>query len=143
MLSAIITVYNTSIFNDHYQTVNLKCTTCIHVFSYTGGRSADDIINFINSKADARGKMKKEVSHVVDLNPSNFEDIVLNPEKNVLVEFYAPCKCVCVCACVYVCVRVHVCVCQLSLLSNFNKPDLFLLFQGVATAKRLPLHTRK
>ena len=75
------------------------------ISSYNGGRSADDIINFINSKADTRGKMKKEVSHVVDLNPSNFDNIVLDTEKNVLVEFYAPCEwCVCVCV---------VCVCLL------------------------------
>ena len=29
---------------------------------------------------------------VVELNPSNFNHIVMDQSKNVLVEFYAPCK---------------------------------------------------
>lgn len=61
-------------------------------YSYNGGRTADDIINFINGKASTRGGVKKEPSHVVDLTPSNFDKVVMDPEKHVLVEFYAPCE---------------------------------------------------
>ena len=62
------------------------------VSSYNGGRSADDIINFINGKAGSRGRVKKEPSHVVELDPSNFDKIVMDTDKDVLVEFYAPCE---------------------------------------------------
>ena len=66
----------------------------MHMFlsSYNGGRSADDIINFINGKASTRGGVKKAPSHVVDLDPSNFDKIVMDTNKDVLVEFYAPCE---------------------------------------------------
>ena len=39
-----------------------------------------------------RGRVKKDASNVVDLNPSNFDSIVMDTSKDVLVEFYAPCK---------------------------------------------------
>lgn len=42
--------------------------------------------------AGARGHVKKPPSFVVDLNGENFDTIVKDPAKNVLVEFYAPCK---------------------------------------------------
>ena len=62
------------------------------VSSYNGGRTADDIINFINGKAGSRGRVKKDPSHVVELDPSNFDKIVMDTDKDVLVEFYAPCE---------------------------------------------------
>ena len=36
--------------------------------------------------------MKKAASFVVDLNRENFDTVVKDPAKNVLVEFYAPCR---------------------------------------------------
>ena len=66
------------------------------LYSYSGGRTAADIVAFVTAQAGVKVKAaKKEVSHVVDLNPSNFNDIVLDTNKNVLIEFYAPCKLVC------------------------------------------------
>ena len=40
----------------------------------------------------SRGLIKKASSFVVDLDRTNFDKIVKDPTKNVLVEFYAPCK---------------------------------------------------
>jgi protein disulfide-isomerase A6 len=71
----------------------LKCslpTVLYPLCRYTGGRSADDIINFINDKSGSRGRVKKAAIFVVDLNRENFDTVVKDPTKNVLVEFYAP-----------------------------------------------------
>lgn len=57
---------------------------------YSGGRTADDIIKFINEQTGSGGKLKKPATDVVELDPSNFDKIVLNSDLNVLVEFYAP-----------------------------------------------------
>jgi protein disulfide-isomerase A6 len=56
--------------------------------AYDGGRTADDITNYIKENANARPK--RASSNVVDLNPSNFDKVVKDPTKHVLVEFYAP-----------------------------------------------------
>jgi len=55
---------------------------------YNGGRSVDDFVEFLNKKG-ARLHVSKPVSHVHDLNPSNF-DSILDGSKNVLIKFYAP-----------------------------------------------------
>ena len=60
-------------------------------FSYSGGRTADDIIKFINDKAGSRAKISKPPSDVIDLDDSNFDSVVMDTNKDVLVEFYAPC----------------------------------------------------
>jgi len=57
---------------------------------YNGGRTAEDIIAFINGKAGTNVKVKKAPSNVVDLDDKNFDSIVLNSNKDVLAEFYAP-----------------------------------------------------
>jgi protein disulfide-isomerase A6 len=58
--------------------------------NYEGGRTAEEIINFINSKAGTNIKVKKAPSYVVDLTTANFDSIVLDSSKDVLVEFFAP-----------------------------------------------------
>jgi len=58
--------------------------------AYEGGRTADDIISFVNGKAGTRAKVSKPPSVVVDLTSSNFDAIALDSTKDVLVEFYAP-----------------------------------------------------
>jgi len=57
---------------------------------YEGGRETQDIIDFINRKAGTRGRVAKPSSDVVVLDGSNFDSVVLDKSKNVLVEFYAP-----------------------------------------------------
>lgn len=58
--------------------------------AYEGGRSAEDIINYVNDKAGTRARVKKAHSDVVELNDNNFDKIVKDSSKDVLVEFYAP-----------------------------------------------------
>jgi protein disulfide-isomerase-like protein len=57
---------------------------------YTGGRTADTIVSWVNSKVGTNKKVKAPPSFVVDLTSSNFDKVVLDSSKNVLVEFYAP-----------------------------------------------------
>jgi len=58
--------------------------------AYEGGRSIEDLVNYINEQAGTRARVKKAPSNVVDLTAQNFDSIVLNTKKHVLVEFYAP-----------------------------------------------------
>ncbi|EAL69370.1 protein disulfide isomerase [Dictyostelium discoideum AX4] len=57
---------------------------------YNGARSVDELLTYINNHAKTNVKVKKAPSNVVDLSPSNFDSVVLDKSKNVLVEFYAP-----------------------------------------------------
>ncbi|KAF0976933.1 hypothetical protein FDP41_004228 [Naegleria fowleri] len=58
---------------------------------YNSGRSVEALVDFINSKEpSARLRVSKEPTFAEELTPSNFDSIVFNPEKNVLVKFYAP-----------------------------------------------------
>jgi len=58
--------------------------------AYNGGRTADDIVNFVNKESGSRGFIKKAPTSVIQLDSSNFDAIVLDDSKDVLVEFYAP-----------------------------------------------------
>jgi len=58
---------------------------------YTGGREAQNIIDYINGKAGTNARIpSKTFSEVVVLNPTNFDEIVQDANKHVFVEFYAP-----------------------------------------------------
>ncbi len=57
---------------------------------YNGGRTADTIVSWVNDKVGTNRKVKKPPSFVSDLTVSNFDNIVMDPSKTVLVEFYAP-----------------------------------------------------
>jgi len=58
--------------------------------AYQGGRTAKDLVDFINSKTGLHGKIKSAPTAVTVLTESNFASIVKDPTKDVLVEFYAP-----------------------------------------------------
>jgi len=58
---------------------------------YEEGRTADSIIEFVKANSGAKAKKAKTLpSNVVELNNKNFNEIVLDKSKDVLVEFYAP-----------------------------------------------------
>jgi len=56
---------------------------------YNGGRTAKDLLTFVNGKAGTRGFIKEEPSDVVVITASNFDSIV-GGDADALVEFYAP-----------------------------------------------------
>lgn len=55
--------------------------------TYTGGRTGADIVNFLNQKTGEKAKIRVAPSAVVVLDETNFDDIVMDPKKDVLVEF--------------------------------------------------------
>ncbi|KAI9353146.1 thioredoxin-like protein [Pilaira anomala] len=59
------------------------------VEDYKGGRDLASLAAFVREKTNIAPRIKSQKSSVVELNTKNFHDIVLNPKKNVLVEFYA------------------------------------------------------
>jgi len=58
--------------------------------AYNGGRTAKDIVSFVNGKAGTNARIKEAATAVVVLTDDNFDGIVKDSNKNVLVEFYAP-----------------------------------------------------
>jgi len=58
---------------------------------YNGGRGLDELTAFVTQKSGAKSKTKKSAaSNVVVLDSSNFDKVVKDTSKDVLVEFYAP-----------------------------------------------------
>merc|ERR1711974_83449 len=57
---------------------------------YAGGRTAQDLVSWIETEAGVRGFLPREVSNVQHLTTSNFDEIALDTSKDRLVEFYAP-----------------------------------------------------
>lgn len=57
---------------------------------YNGGRTADDLIAFVNEKVGTSKKIKKAPSAVLDLSPSTFDSALADSSKVRLVEFFAP-----------------------------------------------------
>jgi protein disulfide-isomerase A6 len=59
------------------------------VEDYKGGRDLNSLAGFIREKTGIAPRIKAQKSDVVELNTKNFHEVALNPNKNVLVEFYA------------------------------------------------------
>nr|KJB09450.1 hypothetical protein B456_001G143100 [Gossypium raimondii] len=57
---------------------------------YVGPRTAESLSEFVNSEGGTNVKIATLPSSVVVLNADNFNEIVLDETKDVLVEFYAP-----------------------------------------------------
>jgi protein disulfide-isomerase A6 len=56
---------------------------------YEGGRSLEELAGFVTEKSGVKSKIKKAVSSVIELTSQNFDKVVKDTNKHVLVEFYA------------------------------------------------------
>ncbi|KAH0462383.1 hypothetical protein IEQ34_009958 [Dendrobium chrysotoxum] len=57
---------------------------------YEGPRTAEALVEFVNNEGGTNVKIATVPSSVVILTPENFEQVVHDSNKDVLVEFYAP-----------------------------------------------------
>ncbi|KAK4775548.1 hypothetical protein SAY87_023509 [Trapa incisa] len=57
---------------------------------YEGPRTAESLTEFVNNEGGTNVKIAVAPSHVVVLTADNFDEVVLDETKDVLVEFYAP-----------------------------------------------------
>ncbi|CAJ1969899.1 unnamed protein product [Sphenostylis stenocarpa] len=57
---------------------------------YEGPRTAESLAEFVNTEEGTNVKIATAPSNVVVLTPENFNEVVLDEAKDVLVEFYAP-----------------------------------------------------
>jgi len=57
---------------------------------FNGERDADGIISWLNKEAGTKVRSFKPPSFVTILDASNFDSIVSDTSKNILIEFYAP-----------------------------------------------------
>jgi len=57
---------------------------------YEGARTAEALAEFVNTEGGTNVKLAAIPSSVVVLSPDNFDKVVLDETKDVLVEFYAP-----------------------------------------------------
>jgi len=59
--------------------------------AYSGGRTADDIVQFINRQTGLKARVPgAKAGALVDLTDDTFNGVVLDKSKHVFVEFYAP-----------------------------------------------------
>ncbi|RZR88742.1 hypothetical protein BHM03_00016389 [Ensete ventricosum] len=58
---------------------------------YEGPRTAEALVEFVNTEGGTNVKLATIPSNVVVLTSETFDQIVLDETKDVLVEFYAPC----------------------------------------------------
>jgi len=57
---------------------------------YNSGRDLDSFVDFIYDQTGLKGKVSKPKEAVLTLTPENFDKVVMDKNKDVLVEFYAP-----------------------------------------------------
>ncbi|XP_057549927.1 protein disulfide-isomerase like 2-1 [Amaranthus tricolor] len=57
---------------------------------YEGARTAEALTEYVNMEGGTNVKITAVPSDVVILSPENFDEVVLDKSKDVLVEFYAP-----------------------------------------------------
>jgi len=57
---------------------------------YNSGRDLESFSSFLYDKTGVRARIAKKEEYAVSLTDRNFDEIVMDPTKHVLVEFYAP-----------------------------------------------------
>lgn len=73
-----------------YPTIKWFSKGSLEPKDYSGGRTAESLVEFVNNEAGTHVKLSVAPSDVVVLTPENFDSVVLDESKDVLVEFYAP-----------------------------------------------------
>merc|ERR1711991_860228 len=59
-------------------------------FGVSGGRTADDLVSYVNSKTGLSVRIKKKPTAVLNLTPETFDGAVKDESVFALVEFFAP-----------------------------------------------------
>ncbi|PON61677.1 DnaJ-like [Parasponia andersonii] len=57
---------------------------------YEGPRTAESLAEYVNTEGGSNVKIATVPSSVVELSADNFDEVVLDENKDVLIEFYAP-----------------------------------------------------
>ncbi|XP_010544982.1 PREDICTED: protein disulfide-isomerase like 2-1 [Tarenaya hassleriana] len=73
-----------------YPTIQWFTKGSLEPKKYEGARTAEALAEFVNNEGGTNVKIASIPSNVVVLTPDNFDEIVLDENKDVLVEFYAP-----------------------------------------------------
>ncbi|GAB4855640.1 hypothetical protein Ancab_024261 [Ancistrocladus abbreviatus] len=73
-----------------YPTIKWFPKGSLEAKNYEGARTAEPLAEFVNTEGGTNVKIAAIPSNVVILTPDNFDEIVLDKSKDVLVEFYAP-----------------------------------------------------
>eukprot|EP00833_Pecoramyces_ruminatium_P001367 jgi/Orpsp1_1/1175399/evm.model.c7180000053702.1 len=74
----------------NYPTIKLYMPSDKKGIEYTKVNVLEDLVSFVDDKTGLIGNPKKVKSYVVDLDESNFDEVVEDPKNHVMVEFYAP-----------------------------------------------------
>ncbi|KAF2304758.1 hypothetical protein GH714_037841 [Hevea brasiliensis] len=73
-----------------YPTIQWFAKGSLEPKKYEGPRTAESLAEFVNSEGGTNVKIAAVPSNVVVLTTDNFDEVVLDETKDVLVEFYAP-----------------------------------------------------
>lgn len=73
-----------------YPTIQWFSKGSLEPKKYEGPRTAEALVEFVNTEGGTNVKIATVPSNVVVLTTDNFDEVVLDETKDVLVEFYAP-----------------------------------------------------
>ncbi|EXB59326.1 putative protein disulfide-isomerase A6 [Morus notabilis] len=73
-----------------YPTIQWFAKGSLEPKKYEGPRTAESLAEFVNTEGGTNIKIATVPSSVVELTAYNFDEVVLDETKDVLVEFYAP-----------------------------------------------------
>eukprot|EP01134_Creolimax_fragrantissima_P005470 CFRG5470T1 len=73
-----------------YPTIKLFKAGNTDAEDYEGPRDTDGILLYVNKEFGINARVHRPPKAVIELTEDNFNEVVLDPTKHVLVEFYAP-----------------------------------------------------